>query len=304
MAGDDASLAAYFAAIRQGHVISISGPDGIDEQWVVISQTCDIVLLKNPTVTLAKVATPSPNALAPARAGAMPRYIRLPALSDELFADMSFVDTYPKDELRDLPFVPGIELDSTDRQRDFSLSIARWFGRFPFPDEVVPWLRPLEEEIRKKYSKQGALGQLLNSSVVEIRVETDWNITPFALLLHLIVRAEALPTLDDLDGRTADPAFLAKLEDTDGKILKPTAIADVLAGTVDPLERSLALEALAESFASICRPAAKHADEESVVTAVSSVEGRLWTDDDFPLSRFRKSEPLDLDYLSEPGGQS
>jgi hypothetical protein len=35
------------------------------------------------------------------------------------------------------------------------------------------------------------------------------------------------------------------------------------------------------------------------MTTVSSVEGKLWPDDEFPLSQVRKSEPLDLEYLSE-----
>lgn len=301
MVGGDASLAAYFAGIRQGHVLTVASTVGDDEQLVVISQTCDVVLPKNPTVTLAKVTTPTKDALPRARAGAMPRYVRLPKLEGDLFADMSYIETYAKEELCNLPFTPGIDLDSNERQRDFSLSITRWFGRFPFPDEVVPWLRPVEEEIRKKYTKQGALGQLLNEDVIELRVETDWKSKPHALVLHLIVRAEALPTLDSV-GAQADPAFLAKFRDADGKVLKPSAIADVLVSTTDALERSLAFEALAEAFASICTPAAKHAREPEIMTAVSSTEGKLWPDDEFPLSQVRKSEPLDLEYLSEPSG--
>lgn len=299
MAGGDASLAAYFAGIRQGHVLTVAGTDDVDEQLVVISQTCDVVLPKVPTVTLAKVATPTEDALPRARAGAMPRYVRLPKLDGDLFVDMCYIKSRAKEELRDLPFTPGIDLDSNERQRDFSLAITRWFGRFPFPDEVVPWLRPVEEEVRKKYTKQGALGQLLNDDVVELRVETDWSAKPWALVLHLIVRAESLPTLDDM-GDTADPAFLARLRDDSGKVLRPSAIAEVLVGTTDPLERSLAFDALAEAFASICAPAAKHAGGGKTMAAVSSVEGKLWADDEFPLSQVRKSEPLDLEYLSEP----
>ncbi|MAY94963.1 MAG: hypothetical protein CMH84_00270 [Nocardioides sp.] len=298
MVDGDASPAAYFAGIRQGHVLTVAGTDGVDVQLVVISQTCDVVLPKVPTVTLAKVATPTEDALPRARAGAMPRYVRLPSLDGDLFADMCYIETHAKEELRDLPFTPGIDLDSNERQRDFSLSITRWFGRFPFPDEVVPWLRPVEEEIRKKYTKQGELGQLLNDDVVELRVETDWRVKPYALVLHLVVRAESLPTLDDIGG-PADPGFLAKLRDEQGNVLKPSAIAEVLAGTADSLERSLAFEALAEAFASICTPAARHAHDEEIMSAVSSIEGKLWPDDEFPLSQVRKSEPLDLEYLSE-----
>jgi hypothetical protein len=299
VADDDASLTAFFADVRQGHILTVAGAHGVDEQLVVISQTCDVVLPKNPTVTLAKVTTPTEDVLLRARAGAMPRYVRLPSLEGDLFADMSFVETRTKEELLDVTFAPAIDLDSNERQRDFSLAITRWFGRFPFPDDVVPWLRPVEEEVRKKYTKQGALGQLLSDDIVELRVETDWRAKPYALVLHLIVRAETLPTLDDI-GAKADPAFLAKLRDNDANVLKPSAIADVLVSTADPLERSLAFDALAEAFASICKPATKHAGEQEIMTAVSSIDGKLWSDDEFPLSQVRRSEPLDLEYLSEP----
>jgi hypothetical protein len=60
------------------------------------------------------------------------------------------------------------------------------------------------------------------------------------------------------------------------------------------------LHALAESFAALCKPASLDRHPEAVATAVSSIEWQLWGDDEFPLARVRKSEPLDLEYLSEP----
>lgn len=56
-----------------------------------------------------------------------------------------------------------------------------------------------------------------------------------------------------------------------GAVLKPSAVADVIAGSTDPLERSLGFDALAEAFAAICIPATKDDDDVEVTTAVSSV---------------------------------
>lgn len=296
----DSLAQAFFAGIRQGHVLTLARAGGAAEQLVVISQTCDVVLPKNPTIILAKVTTPPGDVLPRARAGAMPRYVLLPQLGRDFVADMCLVETRLKDDVVGVPVTPGIDLESNERQREFSLGIARWFGRFPFPDEVVPWLQPLEAEIRRKYTKQGTLGRLLNDDVVELRVEADWAAKPYELVVHLIVRAESLPTLGDT-GEPADLAFLARLSDRDGAVLKPAAVADVIVGTTDPLERSLAFSALAEAFAAICLPAVKYEHDPKVMTAVSSVEGKLWSDDEFPLSQVRKSEPLDLEYLSEAG---
>jgi hypothetical protein len=61
------------------------------------------------------------------------------------------------------------------------------------------------------------------------------------------------------------------------------------------------LNALAESFAALCTSCEKFvAESEAVANAVISVDWQLWGDDEFPLASVRKSEPLDLEYLSEP----
>lgn len=298
---DDASdsVASFFRKIRQGHVFSAAGPDGEPEQLVVLSQTCDVVLAKRPTVTFAKVVTVAASDQSAAMAGAMPRYVRLPSLSGYLFADMSFIETRAKEAIAGAEYVEGIDLSDDDRRRDFALAVTRWFGRFPFPDEVVPWLQPVERIIREKYDRQGALGKLLREVVVELRVETNWASSPYALELHTIVRAETLASIED-EPSSAPAGFIARLRADDGKIRTPTAIADIYASTDDPLERSLALDEFATSLAAVCRPHMRHRDDASVMNAVTSVEGRLWADDEFPLSRVRKSEPLDLEYLSEP----
>lgn len=294
----------FFRQLRQGHVLSVEteGESTGAKQLAVISQTCDVVLSKRPTVVVAPVITLTGTARSQAATGTNPRLIPLPHVSDSYFVDLCFIGARDKRDLVGCPYVPGIDLNDAQVKRDFSLSITRWFGRFPFPDEVVPWLRPLEHVIREKYRKQSPLGEMLRSLVVEVRVEeaSQWITAPCKITVHTIVPAEALPTISD-DNVTDTTEFARTLREPDDRIKSPAQLADILSGTEDVRERHHVLDALAESFAALCTPSAESVSEsEAVARAVVSVDWQLWGDDEFPLARVRKSEPLDLAYLSEP----
>lgn len=269
-------------------------------QLVVVSQTCDVVLSKRPTVSVARVVKLDGTERAQAATGTNPRLVPLPRLGDGHFADLCYIDSCSKADLLGAQFTPGIDLGNEQVKRDFALSLTRWFGRFPFPDEVVPWLHPLEQVVREKYRKQSALGQLLRDVIVEIRVEEarQWNQSPYRLEVHTIVRAEALPTWSENSPTDADD-FVKELRDADDTVKPPTMLADLFSSATDAQQRHHVLHALAESFAVRCKPAAQYGTDDVVMAAVSSVEWQLWGDDDFPLARVRKSEPLDLEYLSE-----
>lgn len=292
----------FFKNVRQGHVFTIEAEvDGSEaDLFVVISQTCDIVLPKRPTVVLAHVIELTGSERSQAETETNPRLVQLPCLGGGYFADLCFIKSCQKGRLLGAAYTPGIDLEDLQVKRDFSLSITRWFGRFPFPDDVVPWLRPLEHVIRDKYRKQSALGELLREVIVEIRVEElgQWSEPPYRIDVHTIVRAEAMPTLPDAIPDMTD--FVQSLHGSDGGVLAPAALAEVFARTDDIYERSHVLSALAESFSALCKPAESDAQPESVAKAVSAIEWHLWGDDEFPLARIRKSEPLDLEYLSEP----
>lgn len=302
MADPAEGAAEFFKNVRQGHVFSVTTGIGRagPQQFVVISQTCDVVLPKRPTVSLARVVKLRGSERTQAATGTNPRLVPLPCLDESHFADLCFIESREKGDLVDLAYAPGIDLDNEQVKRDFSLSITRWFGRFPFPDEVVPWLRPLEQVVREKYRKQSALGELLREIVVEIRVEEagQWSQAPYKIDVHTIVRAEALPTLPG--GVPEATEFVQRLREPDDRVKAPGALAELLASTDDAHERHHILHALAESLAALCKPSNLDTQDEAVAAAVSTIEWQLWGDDEFPLARVRKSEPLDLEYLSEP----
>lgn len=288
------------AHLRQGHVFrDVDFGDGV-KSYVIISQTCDVVLPKRPNIILAVVADltdPAERAAAANRDN--PRYLPLSSLGEYHFADLNDLLCVSREEVSPLSPTDGIDLQRVAEIRDFSLAVGRWFSRFAFEDDVVPWLRPLYDQVKKKYDKENSpLGRVLRD-VVELRVEAvDWFTRPLELELHVIARAGSVPLLDEPP--SPNPALRTKLYDDD-LVKSPSEVATVLVqliDTGDTANASVAWQALAESLAAICKPKSLEAAPPGTADAVRSIEAVLWSDDEFPLSRVRKSELLDLDYLS------
>ncbi len=299
---DEDALRVQFSRLRQGHVFSsvesVSWmevfPDGTDSA-VIVSQSCDVVLPKRESVLLAPVVTLTGEESRVAKRRDNPRYVHLPLTGEDKFADLGQVHAVLKGRLYDQPSEPGISLDSDNAVRMLALAVGRWFSRFAFPDEVHPWLSPLYSIVRQKYDRPASpIGKVLQD-VVELRVEAEqWSARPLELTLHVIARAGAVPTLEDDDQPSLPP--LAKR--ADGTLKAPGDLASLLLAATVPSQQAALWGALADSMAELCKPGAREQSDPLVAGAVSEITAVLWSDDEFPLSRFRKSELLDLDYLS------
>jgi hypothetical protein len=130
VAGPEDRSEEFFKNVRQGHVFTVKTEvDGSDsERFVVISQTCDIVLSKRPTVILARVVELAGSERANAATATNPRLVPLPCLDNKHFADLCFIEARQKSDLLDLSYKPGIDLGNEQVKRDFSLSITRWLS--------------------------------------------------------------------------------------------------------------------------------------------------------------------------------
>lgn len=266
---------------------------------MLISQTCDVVLPDRLTVQLARRVQLSETAATEARAGRRPRYVHLPAVGEGAFADLEIVCTVAKVLLVGLQRVPGVATD--DQTRRFSGAVARRYGRFPFPDEVTPWLRPLETIVSSRSGHPASPeGQALKQ-VAEFRVEATngWRTPPYDLTLLVIVEPWTLPTFpdDELPNRPAD--LTGWLHRGAGARNRSAAeVADRLATATRPDDRYWLWTALGDAWAARCTP--KSSDPVSVRQAVSNVVAEVVPADEFPLTRYRRSEQLDLDHLSPP----
>lgn len=294
----------FFKNVCQGHVLTCPVPRPSElaifppeaTQLAVVSQTCDIVLpaTKRPTVLLAPVVQLTGTIAMQARTD-MPRYIQLPQAGSDCFADLAYIHAVGKDCLTNLTHAPGIDSADIDAVRSFALAVSRWFGRFAFPDEVVPWLRPLEKLVREKYEKpNSAIGRVLRH-VVEIRVQAEsWTARPLDLTLNVIVRAG---TFHAEDGDPSEEDFFDTASLTDESARPAPVVAEEMVRQGNLTSERHWLE-FARALANACAPKEAEATAE-VRRAVTRVSPLLFTDDDFPLSRVRKSEILDVDYLSE-----
>ncbi|MBF4623085.1 hypothetical protein [Clavibacter sp. VKM Ac-2872] len=288
----------YFADIRQGDIFELNASlrDDFGAEAVAISQTCDIVLNNRPTVLLAGLCTLTGSQAAQARRRDSPRYIHL---EDETFVDLCHVRSVEKAQLFGATTRHGVDQDVDKNVRVFSQAVGRWFSRFAVPDPIVPWLKPLQENIRSKYDKPNSpLGQVLHN-VIEIRLESpDWSLKPTSIIMHVIVKAGEIPTPDESE--EVDEAFVGTIFDSAGYPKSPAEIAQTIQGELTAGQKAFAWEAFASALARSCSPKAGELLIPEISGAISSITGQLWSDDEFPLSRVRQSELLDLDHLSSP----
>lgn len=299
----------YFASLRQGRVIVLDLPATLRGEWVIVSQSCDVVLAKREMIQLAPVVRlDEPEIRRGALSRENPRYPPIQQDGEPTFADLGKVTSLEKAAVSGADLGAGIDPDDEIASRNFGLAVGRWFSRFAFPDAVQPWLAPLQKLIREKYDRPSSpLGRVLQS-VSEIRVQASdpavdpsdapnsrpWAAVPVDLTLHVVVDAGVLPTLDDED----EIDELAERRARAPKDLNQAC--DALLKSNDRLEKVALWDAVGAALAERCHPHSRHEQDTTVTSAVHFVNAQIWSDDEFPLSKYRKSEQLDVDFLSDP----
>jgi hypothetical protein len=228
-----------------------------------------------------------------ATAGKRPQYVAVPQLGSDFFVDLDGITTVSKAALLSCQRVRGVE---TDREiREFAFSVARRFGRFAYPDEVVECLKPLTKALQSKARKeQSPIGKAL-TKVHSFRVHCeDWATSPYELTLIIIMEPDVVPSdPEDIDEPPDD------LVAPSGKNLgdQIATYADYLGQEGrSPTERYFAWQYLSEAWARQCEETAA---SKGLTGFVGSVTAELAAVDDFPLSRYLTTESLDLDYLSD-----
>jgi hypothetical protein len=288
-------LAAVVVVGPTGETVEVAAPLGV----VVVSQTCDVVLPNRLSMQLARRVRLPDREASEARDGKRPRYAHLPQIGERDFADLDVIMTVAKSHISGLRRQPGVLTD--EEVRRFTRALVRKYGRFPFPNDVTPWLRPLEEVLSSRVRKPNSPEGRVLEDVVELRVEaaSGWSSTPFGLTLCVIVRPGALPTFPNDEMPGLPEGLRSWLYGGTGELVRGSVeIAERLLSTTDPAERYWLWMALGDAWAVRCRP-----PEDSlptVLAAVSDVTAEVITADEFPLTRVRRAEILDLDHLSSP----
>ena len=289
---------------RQGDVFRDAKTFVFDTAWnprpvdtthgaVIVSQSCDAALPNRPRIQIAPVVQlKDDNDIREAASGKRPQYVAIPRLGIDFFADLDGITTVLKTALLGSERVAGIETDQ--EVREFAFSVARRFGRFAYPDEVVECLQPLTRTLQSKARKeQSPLGQLL-TQVHSLRMECEnWTITPYELTLIVVMEPNTIPFPEDVDRRPSQPksTIQQRFNRSDNRLVK--YLRD---DGRSPTERYFGWQYLADAWALQCETVAESND---LSRSVGSVTAELVSVDEFPLSRYLASESLDLDYLSD-----
>lgn len=303
---------------RQGDVLRVDSiprkiaPGVVD--WVetplgvaVITQTCDLVLSDRPTAHLVPVVELPASEAKANRSGRRPHLVHLPALGECCFADLTFMATVDKQVVVDAERVPGVK-DIAD-VRKFGQRVGRRFSRFAFPDEVVPWLRPLQSVAESRAPKESSPIGWAFQRVASLRLwcEDEWDSSPYALTLFVVLEPGVLPPFpSDVPVPPASERISRWLYGADGCTLarKHSEIAQLLQNESDTsltaADRYWLWSALAEAWASMCK--APETATPDVLTAVTggAIESEIMSTEDFSFEQYRHSEEIDLDHLSSP----
>jgi len=268
---------------------------------VVLSQTCDIVQSDRLTVQLAPVVRLEGERANQAGSGRRPQYVAIPNANDGLFADLERICTMHKNDIVGMMHRPGVNTPLEGRK--LAQAIGRRFTRFPFPDNLHPWLRPLEEVLQKKASKTASPEGRVLEHVIEIRIEAEgkWETPePYNLTVIVVVEQGTLPYGLGDQVPEQSSTLSTWLRTDGGDLRRPAAdIASRIEGTTtSPADKYYLWLALAEAWAEKCKPHAGASAEE--LAAVSSLEGEVVSADELTMDRWWGSEALDLDHLSPP----
>lgn len=156
-------------------------------EWVVITQTCDLVrpTSSRPYLQLAPVIRLGGDDLVMARMHRTPRHVAVPQVGADAFADLDEVLTVEK------TYAAGFRIDGSlpgaDAAREFSTAIARHYGRPALPDELIEALAKLKDLMVRRHGKQSPEGSAV-TNLLEIRVGAvpSWDSPHVRVVLYFI----------------------------------------------------------------------------------------------------------------------
>jgi hypothetical protein len=298
----------YSSPLRQGDILpgivdvpELSGEDAsiqkenIAEGVVVISQTCDA--LRDPRIQVAPIVRLEGEQAAQARVGRRLQYVPLSVDREFEFADLSRIFTINRGQVITTGKTNGITtgLPDADSKKFFRALVGHRFARFPFPDEVTKWCRPLTDKVAPKarHPDTRPEGARLRE-IKEIRVTSlhGWEQSHFELQLDFLVEPGIVPEPDrDLTDDEKDNLQKMTASELACKIGELTHEKNEGASAI----RLFAWNQLVKCWTDMCNEKYKSGQDNN-----SQVRGdsQLWDLDEYPYSHVLRSERLDLDYLS------
>lgn len=303
----------HWNAQRQGLILrmdSLPLADGgtfdAEHDVVGITQTCDVVRGREsqggkpanaPNLSVAAIVRLTDgDQLRECQDQQRPRWVALPGLGNDFFADLDFVASVPKnaityDQLR------GCAVDLRDRVqvRDFGRALGRRYSRFAFPESLTGAIRTVQKTARQKYASPNSPRGRTFHKIRELRLESgdDWEATALNLTLHIILEGAQIPGPNDraaIDEQTIkDQMDAGRRESRD--MMK---VIDEL--EQDSLYADTAYRLWVEFGDSLTKdwPQGDGHPTGNLTISVTDVDG-------FTLAMYDASESFDLQYLSPIG---
>ncbi|MGE0600202.1 MAG: hypothetical protein AB7J35_13720 [Dehalococcoidia bacterium] len=137
---------------------------------LVVTQTCDIVdsnLAAKPLALLAPLCTLDKGSAGNASRGRMPRYLPVPWIADDVFADLALIFAVEKPLLAKSRKRAGPPSDQA--RRVLAKNLARWLGRAAFPDEF----HPATTRLRQRFRSSAPVEDLV-FEIRAIAIGDDW----------------------------------------------------------------------------------------------------------------------------------
>jgi hypothetical protein len=266
---------------------------------VVISQTCDVVRThrERPTVQAAKLTQLEGDWERQAADGRRPRFVAVPNAGAGWYADLEVIGTIDKRVLVGLSRQEGVVDD--EQVRRFAAAVGRNFSRFPFPDEVSEQLKPLVDDVRGKYgSATSPLGRVLQH-VMELRLEARprWDDPDAVITLIVICDPGVLPTFEDPQDV---PTNLAQWLRRDSAGITSRSPNDIAVRLLEVSPSSVEAWHLWDQLGRVWARRCSRINPMHGTGTAHEFHAEVLSADEFTLDRVRRSEIVDVDYLSPP----
>jgi hypothetical protein len=279
------------------------GPDGYSikcahEGVVIVSQTCDVVQDRVELIHVAEHVVLNDKDARTARSGRWIRYVALPALGPNHFADLAHICAVHKAVAAADDPIPG--LSSDDDRSTFGKAVGRHFNRFAYPDEVSAWFDELAKSIRSKTGKLNSPEGRILENVIQFRIQSlnGWGEAPFDLRLIVIVKPSTLPMFaDDLIPPFSEGSHTWAYG-VDGNCRRaPSEIAERIEASADAAEIYWLWATLGDAWAAKCCFKGRNACYDGSILGITS---DVLSADQFTMTMQVDSEIMDLDHLGLP----
>lgn len=272
------------------------------QAFAVLSQRCDLVQPSKENCAIAPLVDGVNAAvLSLARKGKTPLRLYLRSGDgSERIADLERIVTIPKKTLEGETILARVSsVPSSYEARQLAARIGAVFERFPFPDSLFDVLKAIRSDFQTKADKNSSIGLALGM-VITVRVYADqWSEPNRRVHLLLIVDHNFIPAEDDFIPSTCSTHSPTVLETWDRTRTCKELVRINQALKAGEDDHADCRSSLWDRFGKTVREQANLNVEENGVPAVASLEVEVLSEDDLSYSRYRRTQSLELEMLSD-----